>query len=60
MEIVLPQLGESIAEGIIGKWLVIEGDEIDKYQPLVEVITDKVNVEMPAPVSGKITKNCSN
>ena len=56
MEIVLPQLGESIAEGIIGKWLVIEGDEIDKYQPLVEVITDKVNVEMPAPVSGKITK----
>jgi 2-oxoisovalerate dehydrogenase E2 component (dihydrolipoyl transacylase) len=56
MEIVLPQLGESITEGIIGKWLVVEGDEIDKYQPLLEVITDKVNVEMPAPVSGIITK----
>ena len=44
MEIVLPQLAESITEAIIGKWLAVEGQEIDKYQPLVEVITDKVNV----------------
>ncbi|MQG15381.1 MAG: 2-oxo acid dehydrogenase subunit E2 [SAR202 cluster bacterium] len=56
MDILLPQLGESITEGIIGKWLVSEGDNIEKYHPLVEVITDKVNVEMPSPISGKITK----
>jgi len=60
MEIVLPQLGESITEGIVGKWLVGEGDEIDKYQPLVEVITDKVNVELPSPVSGSLTKIIAN
>lgn len=56
MEIVLPQLAESITEAIIGKWLAVEGQEIDKYQPLVEVITDKVNVEMPSPVSGRLVK----
>ena len=56
MDILLPQLGESITEGIIGKWLVSEGDNIEKYHPLVEVITDKVNVDMPSPISGKITK----
>ena len=60
MDIVLPQLGESITEGVIGKWLIVEGEEIDKYHPLVEVITDKVNVEMPAPVSGRITKIVAN
>ena len=50
MDIVLPQLGESITEAIIGKWMVAEGDDIEKYQSLVEVITDKVNIDMPSPV----------
>ena len=56
MKIELPQVGESVTEGIIGKWLVSVGDEIRKYDLLVEVITDKVNMEMPSPVTG-ILKN---
>jgi 2-oxoisovalerate dehydrogenase E2 component (dihydrolipoyl transacylase) len=51
-EIKLPQLGESVHEGTIGKWLKQPGDRVAKYDPLVEVITDKVNVEMPSPVAG--------
>ena len=60
MDIVLPQLGESITEAIIGKWMVAEGDDIEKYQSLVEVITDKVNIDMPSPVSGRVTKIVAN
>jgi 2-oxoisovalerate dehydrogenase E2 component (dihydrolipoyl transacylase) len=52
----LPQVGESVTEGVIGKWLVSEGDRVRKYDPLVEVITDKVNMEMPSPVSGVIAR----
>ena len=48
----MPQLGESVAEGTIGKWLKQPGDHVDKYEPLVEVITDKVNAEVPSPVEG--------
>ena len=55
MKIELPQVGESVTEGIIGKWLVSVGDEIRKYDLLVEVITDKVNMEMPSPVTGTLT-----
>ena len=55
MKIELPQVGESVTEGIIGKWLVTVGDKIQKYDPLVEVITDKVNMEMPSPVTGTLT-----
>jgi 2-oxoisovalerate dehydrogenase E2 component (dihydrolipoyl transacylase) len=51
-EIKMPQLGESVHEGTIGKWLKRSGDRIAKYEPLVEVITDKVNVEMPSPFAG--------
>jgi 2-oxoisovalerate dehydrogenase E2 component (dihydrolipoyl transacylase) len=51
-EIKMPQLGESVHEGTIGKWLKQAGDSVAKYEPLVEVITDKVNVEMPSPVAG--------
>jgi 2-oxoisovalerate dehydrogenase E2 component (dihydrolipoyl transacylase) len=54
--IIMPQLGESVAEGIIGKWLKAEGDEIAKDEPLVEVITDKVNAEIPSPVAGVLQK----
>ena len=52
MEIKLPQVGESVTEGIIGKWLRQVGERVEKYDPLVEVVTDKVTMEMPSPVSG--------
>ncbi|MFZ5827005.1 MAG: dihydrolipoamide acetyltransferase family protein [Bacillota bacterium] len=50
----MPQLGESVTEGTIGKWLVKPGDAVKKYQPIAEVITDKVNAEIPAPADGTI------
>ena len=52
----LPQVGESVVEGIIEKWLKKPGDSVEKYDPLVEVVTDKVNMEMPAPFSGTLTR----
>ena len=55
MIIELPQVGESVTEGIIGKWLKSVGDRIERFDPLVEVVTDKVNMEMPSPVSGTLT-----
>src|SRR5512146_3391591 len=51
-KVTMPQLGESVAEGTIGKWLKQPGDHVDKYEPLVEVITDKVNAEAPSPFEG--------
>ena len=48
----MPQLGESVAEGTIGKWLKQPGDSVAKYEPLLEVITDKVNAEVPSPYEG--------
>lgn len=51
-EIVLPHVGESVTEAVISKWLKSPGDSIEKYEPLVEVITDKVNMDVPAPESG--------
>ena len=55
MKIELPQVGESVTEGAIGKWLKKVGDRVEKYDPLVEVVTDKVNMEMPSPVTGVLT-----
>src|SRR5436190_14268011 len=52
----MPQLGESVAEGTIGKWLKKPGDHVDKYEPIVEVITDKVNAEVPSPFEGTLTQ----
>ncbi len=51
-KVTMPQLGESVAEGTIGKWLKQPGDHVAKYEPLLEVITDKVNAEVPSPVEG--------
>ena len=51
-KVTMPQLGESVAEGTIGKWLKKPGDHVDKYEPLLEVITDKVNAEVPSPYEG--------
>ncbi len=51
-KVTMPQLGESVAEGTIGKWLKQPGDTVAKYEPLLEVITDKVNAEVPSPFEG--------
>ena len=51
-KVTMPQLGESVAEGTIGRWLKQPGDTVAKYEPLVEVITDKVNAEVPSPFAG--------
>ena len=50
--ITMPQLGESVTEGTISKWLVNVGDHVNKYDPLAEVMTDKVNAEVPSSFSG--------
>lgn len=52
----LPDMGEGIAEGEIVRWLVKEGDIVRKYQPLAEIMTVKVNVEVPSPFSGRVVK----
>ena len=52
----LPQVGESVVEGTIGKWLKQPGDPIARYEPLVEVVTDKVTMEIPSPVDGALLK----
>ncbi|MEH7157171.1 dihydrolipoamide acetyltransferase family protein [Neobacillus drentensis] len=53
-QIKMPQLGESVTEGTISKWLVSVGDKVNKYDPLAEVMTDKVNAEIPSSFSGVI------
>lgn len=55
-EFKLPDIGEGVAEGEVLKWFVSEGEEIGEDQPLVEIMTDKVNVEIPSPKAGKVSK----
>ena len=52
----MPQLGESVTEGTVDKWLKKEGDFVKRDEPLVEVVTDKVNAEIPSPFEGKLVK----
>ena len=52
--ITMPQLGETVTEGTVAQWLKKVGDSVEKYESFVEVSTDKVNAEVPAPVSGII------
>jgi len=52
----MPQLGESVTEGTVDKWLKREGDFVKRDEPLVEVVTDKVNAEIPSPFEGKLVK----
>jgi 2-oxoisovalerate dehydrogenase E2 component (dihydrolipoyl transacylase) len=56
MRIELPQVGESVTEGMIARWLKGPGDRVEKYDPLVEVVTDKVTMEMPSPDTGVLTR----
>ncbi|HAC45964.1 MAG TPA: branched-chain alpha-keto acid dehydrogenase subunit E2 [Chloroflexi bacterium] len=55
-QIKMPQLGESVTEGTVDHWLKNEGDFVKRDEPLVEVVTDKVNAEIPSPFEGKLVK----
>src|SRR5215470_15190189 len=52
----MPQLGESVTEGTVDRWLKKEGDYIRRDEPIVEVVTDKVNAEIPSPFEGTLVK----
>ena len=54
--ITMPQLGESVVEGMVGQWLKQVGDRIEKYDSLVELETDKASAELPAPVAGVLAE----
>jgi pyruvate/2-oxoglutarate dehydrogenase complex dihydrolipoamide acyltransferase (E2) component len=54
--VIMPQLGESVVEGTISRWLVQVGDTVEQYTPIMEVSTDKVDTEVPAPVAGVVLK----
>src|SRR5688572_73629 len=56
IDVQVPQLGESVTEGTISKWLVKEGDTVVKDQPIAEIATDKADSELPAPSAGRIVK----
>ncbi|MBI4231613.1 2-oxoglutarate dehydrogenase, partial [Candidatus Peregrinibacteria bacterium] len=54
--VIMPQMGESIFEGTLTKWLKKEGDKVKRDEPLFEISTDKVDTEIPAPASGVLQK----
>ncbi|MDN6557326.1 MAG: 2-oxoglutarate dehydrogenase, E2 component, dihydrolipoamide succinyltransferase, partial [Acidipropionibacterium acidipropionici] len=53
-EVTLPALGESVTEGTVSRWLKSVGDTVEADEPLLEVSTDKVDTEVPSPVSGNL------
>src|SRR5947209_8077841 len=52
----MPRLGESVAEGTIGSWLKNEGDYVERDESLAEIVTDKINAELPSPIAGRLVK----
>ncbi|HUB98089.1 MAG TPA: dihydrolipoamide acetyltransferase family protein [Stellaceae bacterium] len=56
VDVIMPQMGESVVEGTVSKWLINVGDKVQEDQPLVEISTDKVDAEIPSPAAGVITK----
>ena len=54
-QIIVPSLGESVTEATVSKWLKQVGETVDSDEPLVELETDKVNVEVPSPLAGTLT-----
>jgi pyruvate dehydrogenase E2 component (dihydrolipoamide acetyltransferase) len=52
VEVVMPQMGESITEGTVSKWLKVVGEKIEKDEPILEISTDKVDAEVPSPGAG--------
>ena len=57
-KILVPVLGESITEATVSKWLKKEGDIVEADEPIVELETDKVNLEVPSPISGTLVEIC--
>src|SRR6266540_1476313 len=55
-DVVMPQMGESIAEGTIVRWIKKPGEKVERDEPLLEISTDKVDAEIPAPASGTLTE----
>src|SRR5438067_12170514 len=55
-EVVMPQMGESIAEGTIVRWIKKVGDKVDRDEPLFEISTDKVDAEIPSPAAGVVAE----
>ncbi|MBE2184131.1 MAG: 2-oxo acid dehydrogenase subunit E2 [Anaerolineae bacterium] len=55
-QVIMPQLGESVVEGTVSKWLKQEGDLVEAFEPLLEISTDKVETEIPAPAEGVVLK----
>ncbi|MGH7521658.1 MAG: biotin/lipoyl-containing protein, partial [Gemmatimonadales bacterium] len=56
VDVLMPQMGESIAEGTLSKWLKKVGDEVKRDEPLFEISTDKVDAEIPAPAAGVLAE----
>ena len=56
VEILMPELGESVHEGTVSKWLKKEGEQVKEDEPIVEIMTDKVNTELPSPATGVLSK----
>ena len=54
--VALPEMGEGVTDATITQWLKAEGDSVDKFEALVEVNTDKVDTEIPSPISGTVLK----
>ena len=54
--VTLPELGESVTEGTVTRWLKQEGDTVEVDEPLLEISTDKVDTEVPSPVAGTVVK----
>lgn len=56
IDVILPQLAESLVSATIGKWLKQPGDQVDQYEPICDLITDKVNAELPSTVEGTLVE----
>src|ERR671922_310688 len=56
VDVVMPQMGVSVSEGTITKWLKQEGERVESDEPLLEISTDKVDTEVPSPASGTLTQ----
>ena len=56
IDVVMPQMGVSVSEGTITKWLKQEGEQVEADEPLLEISTDKVDTEVPSPASGTVTQ----
>lgn len=58
MDVILPKWGVTMQEGTVTKWHVTEGDEVEEGQPIADIVTDKIDAELEAPVAGVVSKRC--